>query len=121
MSKQKTWSDKEKKWVDGNLFQGQQEERSALVKRTAQNFEATLAANEQRRVADDIAANETSLRAALKESYTKANGGSEFGFAESYPRLRAAHVEAETLANVAPKPATPAQMAAKTLKTQYSR
>jgi hypothetical protein len=121
MSKPKTWSDKEKKWVDSNLFQGQQEERSALVRRTAQNFEATLAANEQKRVADTIAANENALREALKASYTKANGGSDFGFEDVYPRLRAAHVEAETLANVAPKPATPAQMAAKTLKTQYSR
>ncbi len=121
MSKSKIWLDSEHRWIDADVFDGQREERSALVKSAAQNFEAEKAEAEQKRVADDIAAHETELKAALKTAYTKANGGSEIGFTEAYPRLRSAHVEAQTLANVATKPATAVEKAEKTLKTLYIR
>jgi hypothetical protein len=63
---------------------------------------ADAAAEQARRNAQQaqiVAQHEAALRDKLKWSYVAANG-SEAGFADAYPALRAAHVQAQTLANV---------------------
>ena len=103
-------------------------ERKALNERAAANFRA--AENERERVAaqDAQVAHEQSLREALRQSYIAANG-SEFGFTEQYPKLRAAHVERETLAAMnapspamnAPSPGGTRERAQKTLDLMYGK
>lgn len=70
--------------------------RKALNEAAAANFQATQAEQQQAQTQADQEAHEQSLREALKAAYIAANG-SESGFVDAYPRLRAAHVEAQTL------------------------
>ena len=92
--------------------------RKALNERATANFQATQAEQQQAQAQGEQAATEQSLREALKAAYIQANGN-EAGFSDAYPRLRAAHVEAQTLANLTPKPATTLDRAKQTLKLLY--
>jgi hypothetical protein len=95
-------------------------ERKALNERAAANFRA--AENERQRVQaqDAQVAHEQALREALRQSYIQANGA-EFGFAEAFPKLREEYVRAQTLQNLAPKPATTLDRAKKTLDLLYGK
>ena len=92
--------------------------RKALNEAAAANFQASQAAAQQAQTQAEQDAHEKSLREALRSAYVEANG-SEAGFGDAYPRLRAAHVEAQTLAHVAPKPASTKQVAEKALRLRY--
>ncbi len=91
-----------------------------LNERAVKNLHANEAARQTEQTMTDQEKHEQALKASLKESYVKANG-SEFGFAEAFPRLRAAHVEAQTLANLAPKPATTKDVAERVLGLLYGK
>ena len=92
--------------------------RRALNERANANFQAAQAEQQQAQAQGEQDAHEKSLREALRSAYVEANG-SEAGFGDAYPRLRAAHVEAQTLAHVAPKPASTKQVAEKALRLRY--
>jgi hypothetical protein len=111
---------KERKAQIDRILSAGDAERKALNERAAANFRA--AENERQRVAaqDAQVAHEQALREALRQSYIQANGA-EFGFAEAFPRLRAAHVEAQTLANLAPKPATTKEIVERVLALRYGK
>ncbi len=95
-------------------------ERKALNERAAANFRAAENERDSVQAQANQEAHEQALREALKASYIQANG-SEFGFTEAWPRLRAAHVEAQTLANLAPKPLTTKDVAERTLALHYGK
>jgi hypothetical protein len=86
-------------------FLAQDAERRAQELRdliSPEAVQARAAAEQAQRAAHEqliAEQHEAKLRDKIRWSYVAANG-SETGFADAYPALRAAHVQAQTLANV---------------------
>ena len=99
------------------IFAQSAAERTEMLKAVAARFAQAEQERKIKEVNDQITQHEQSLKAALKASYTAAQGGNEAGFEAAYPKLRQQWIEALRKAEV--KPETGADVVKRTLELRY--